>query len=469
MMSLAMAQSGHVVQISKPASDADRVQALDLETGKSFFFSTDFRVRRVSVGDPKILDVVVLSPTELQLVPSAVGATNVVLWDSSGAPAVVIDASIGSSFTHIERRLRSVLDSDDIHVSSAGKAVVLQGSVPSPVHVERAIAIAQAFFDKEGDQKVVNALDVGGNQQVMIEVVIAEMTRTLGKQLAVNWDAAIASGNQFFTIQNFLSDLIALDDDGASSSLLVSDRVDLLGSFVNGNVFALNYFIDAATNSGLAKVLAKPTLLARSGQKASFLAGGEVPIPIAPGGAFGSITIEFKQFGVGVEFAPTVLGGDRIHLEVSPEVSEPDFNIGAAVGGSVTPGFITRRASTSVELGDGQSFAIAGLLQDNVAEAVEKYPLLGDVPILGALFRSVRYQKKETELVLIVTPRLVKPLPAGEFRLPTDSFVEPSDFEFYLLGAMEAQREGDSDGTQSAGLVGPSGHRLPVAMEENAR
>ena len=421
------------------------------------------------MGDPKILNVVVLSPTELQLVPSAVGATNVVLWDGKGAPAVVIDASIGSSFTHIERRLRAVLDSDDIHVTSAGEAVVLQGSVPSPVHVERASAIAQAFFSKDGEKKVVNALDVGGNQQVMIEVVIAEMSRSLGKQLAINWDAAIASGNQFFTFQNFLSDLVALDADENSGSLLVSDKVDLLGTFVNGDQFALNYFIDAAQDSGLAKVLAKPTLMARSGQKASFLAGGEVPIPIAQGGSFGSITIQFKQFGVGIEFAPTVLGGDRIHLEVSPEVSEPDFTIGTSVSGFTTPGFVTRRASTTVELGDGQSFAIAGLLQDNVDEAITKYPVLGDIPILGALFRSVRYQRQETELVLIVTPRLVKPLPAGDFKLPTDSFVEPNDFEFYLLGALESQRNGGSEGTQSAGLVGPAGHRLPVAMEENAR
>jgi pilus assembly protein CpaC len=228
-------------------------------------------------------------------------------------------------------------------------------------------------------------------------------------------------------------------------------------------------FIEAAQEQGLARVLAKPTLLARSGQAASFLAGGEVPIPIAQGGAFGSITIEFKEFGVGVEFAPTVLGADRIYLEVSPEVSQPDFTLATISGGALIPGFTTRKASTSVELGDGQSFAIAGLLSDQVNSAIEKYPLLGDIPVLGALFRSTQFQRNETELVMIVTPRIVKPLPAGQIHLPTDAYVAPNDFELYMLGALESQREGAPQSTAdagSAGLIGPAGHRLPVSMEE---
>jgi pilus assembly protein CpaC len=197
------------------------------------------------------------------------------------------------------------------------------------------------------------------------------------------------------------------------------------------------------------------------------LVGGEVPIPIAQGGAFGSITIQFKSFGVAVEFTPTVLSPERIHLEVAPEVSEPDFTLGTRVQGFATPGFVTRRASTSVELGDGQSFAIAGLLQDNVTDFIEKYPVLGDIPILGALFRSVGYQRQETELVIIVTPRLVKPLPQGPVPLPTDHFVGPSDFEFFLLGALESQSSGEPMPGSEAGLIGPSGHRVPTDVERN--
>ena len=230
--------------------------------------------------------------------------------------------------------------------------------------------------------------------------------------------------------------------------------------------------MDVVERNGLGKILAEPTLVARSGEMASFLAGGEVPIPIAQGGAFGSITIEFKKFGVGVAFTPTVLGPDRIHLEVAPEVSEPDFNIGTEVDGTRVPGFVTRRASTSVELKDGQSFAIAGLLSDVVRSAAAKYPLLGDIPVLGALFRSTQFQKNETELVIIVTPQLVKPLGPPPHRLPTDSLVDPSALDFYLFGALEARGEAAStaatrvEPTGAGGLIGDAGHRLPADPEE---
>ncbi len=203
--------------------------------------------------------------------------------------------------------------------------------------------------------------------------------------------------------------------------------------------------------------------MARSGQAASFLVGGEVPIPVAQ--EFGSISVAFKSFGIAVEFTPTVLGPDRIHLEIAPEVSEPDFTLATRVGGFATPGFVTRRASTSVELGDGQSFAIAGLLLDETSEFIEKFPMLGDIPILGALFRSKDYRRKETEMVMIVTPRLVKPLPDGPPTLPTDHFVDPNAFEFFLLGALESQHKEKSDTHGSAGLIGPAGHRVPTEVE----
>jgi pilus assembly protein CpaC len=324
----------------------------------------------------------------------------------------------------------------------------------------------------------VNAIEVGGNQQVMIEVIMAEMQRSLGRNMTVNFTSVIETGGKLYGFDSMLGGLMSIDEraltlDPASiaKTFNFTDRIDLAGTFINEGDFLIDTFIEAAQEQGLAKVLAKPTLLARSGQAASFLAGGEVPIPIAQGGAFGSITIEFKSFGVGVQFAPTVLGPDRIYLEVSPEVSQPDFTIATISGGALIPGFTTRRASTSVELADGQSFAIAGLLSDQVNSAVEKYPVLGDIPVLGTLFRSVQFQRNETELVMIVTPRVVKPLPAGQIHLPTDAYVAPNDFELYMLGALESQRESapatQADGG-SAGLIGPAGHRLPVSMEEES-
>jgi pilus assembly protein CpaC len=458
-----------VFDLASPSAGEVAEQSLDLELGKSVFVRSGFDVKRVSVGDPGIVDVLVLSSRETQIVPKKIGETNMIVWERSGNPSVILDVSVGTSFTTLERRLGAVLETPDIHVESVGNAVVLTGSVPSPVLAERAMTVANAFFPKEQDDKnartVVNSLEVGGNQQVMIEVIVAEMSKTLGRRFTVNWETMIETAGKTFTFTNLLGDLVSLDPDPASNALLVRPGVDFIGSITDPGDFALSYFIDAAVDKNLAKVLAKPTLLARSGQTASVLVGGEVPIPIAQGGAFGSITIEFKTFGVAVAFTPTVLGSERINLEVAPEVSEPDFTLGTRVGGFATPGFVTRRASTSVELGDGQSFAIAGLLRDNTKEFVEKYPLLGDIPVLGVLFRSVSYQRQETELVIIVTPRLVKPLPEGRPPLPTDHFVDPSGFEFFMLGALESQREGEPVPGAEAGLIGPSGHRVPTEVE----
>jgi pilus assembly protein CpaC len=469
---LAPSGAGATVHVPQAARDEDRLRSLQMEMGRSLFLRTDFQVKRVSVGDPDVLDVVVLSPREIQLVPARVGGTNVVLWDQAGTPSAVIDVDVGTSFSHIARQLRAILGTEDVHVESAGEAVVLRGTVSSPLQAERAVAIARAYFPEEPEAKVVNALDVGGNQQVMIEVIIAEMSRTLGRRLAVNWNGVVQSGARTFGFAGLLGGLTELSELVSNTSGEVSvasditSRVNLAGSFVRTDSVAANVFFEAANEDGLAKILARPTLLARSGQSASFLVGGEVPIPIAQGGAFGSITIQFKEFGVGVQFTPTVLGSDRIHLQVAPEVSEPDFTIGTAVSGFVTPGFVTRRASTTVELGDGQSFAIAGLLRDDVRETIEKYPVLGEVPVLGALFRSARFQRNETELVLVVTPRLVKPL-AETPALPTDAFVAPAEWEFYLLGAMEAQR-GRIRPDGGSALLGPSGHRIPIAMERRS-
>ena len=459
-----------VYNLSASPNAMDRLTSIDMEIGKSAVVKTDFPVKRVSVGSPEVLEVVVLSPTEVQLVPASKGSTNLIFWDRKGMASSVVDISVGNSFGEIERKLRSVLGSSDINVEALGEGIILSGSVGGPVHVERASAIAASFFAKNGDERVVNALEVGGNQQVMLEVVIAEMQRSIGHRLTTNFNGIVASGSKLYTFGSFLGDLTAIDtfDPGGTSLFDLTERIDLAGSLINGNSVTANAFIQATTDSGLAKILAKPTLLARSGQSASFLAGGEIPIPVAQGGAFGSITVDYKEFGVGVEFAPTVLGDNRIYLEIAPEVSEIDFTLGTAAGGVVTPGFVTRRASTSVELADGQSFAIAGLLQDNIRENVDKFPLLGDIPVLGALFRSSEFQRNETELVMIVTPRLVKPM-TGDFHLPTDAFVEPSAFEFFMFGAMEARHNTHADSDDSASLMGPAGYRLPADLEETNR
>lgn len=455
------------VELTQPIGEEATFRSLDLELGKSVFIRTDFNMNRVSVGDPTIADVVILGGTGVQIVPKKIGETNLIVWRNSSTPIAVIDVAVGTSYATLERRLRSVLKIDTIGVESVGNAIVLTGNVPSPVLAERALTIANAYFPEETDETkqrtVVSSIEVGGNQQVMIEVVIAEMSRSLGRRFNVNWDGMFRTAGNTFTATNLLGSVIGLGDGGPNDGLLVRSGVDFIGSFTDNNNVSLSYYVEAAIDNNLAKVLAKPTLMARSGQAASFLVGGEVPIPVAQ--EFGSISVAFKSFGIAVEFTPTVLGPDRIHLEIAPEVSEPDFTLATRVGGFATPGFVTRRASTSVELGDGQSFAIAGLLLDETSEFIEKFPMLGDIPILGALFRSTDYRRKETEMVMIVTPRLVKPLPDGPPTLPTDHFVDPNAFEFFLLGALESQHKEKSDTHGSAGLIGPAGHRVPTEVE----
>jgi pilus assembly protein CpaC len=209
---------------------------------------------------------------------------------------------------------------------------------------------------------------------------------------------------------------------------------DLTGSY-DGATTDVTSAIRAARSRGLVKILAEPTLVARSGERANFLAGGEVPFPEAQG--FGATSIAFHPFGVGVDFVPTVLDSGRIHLQISPEVSEPDYSLAVNTDGLQVPGFRTRRASTGVELGDGQSFAIAGLLSDTTTTVIERVPGFGDVPILGTLFRSQSFQNRETELVIIVTPRLVKPLGPGPHPLPTDHYQAPDDVDFFIHGREE--------------------------------
>ncbi len=214
-------------------------------------------------------------------------------------------------------------------------------------------------------------------------------------------------------------------------------------------------FIDALKENGLTKVLAEPTLITLSGRSASFLAGGEFPIPVpqSSGGGGTTITIEYKTFGVGLNFTPTVLGNGKISMMVNPEVSELDFTRAVSLQGYIIPSVNTRRVSTVIELGDGQSFAVAGLLKDDVREVVRKFPVLGDIPVLGALFRSTEFQKNETELIIIVTPHLVKPIDMTKQTLPTDAYIEPDDFEFYLLGSLEGRGKQDTAKSSPAASV----------------
>jgi pilus assembly protein CpaC len=451
------------IQLAEAGEAEDLMRTLELERGQSIPVRTAYDVKRVSVGDPNVLDVVVLSPRELQFVAKAPGSTNVLIWDTRGRPQASIQTRVGTPQSYLQKELRELIGAPGIEVHNARSATVLTGTVPSPLAAEQAMAVATAFVSGDEDAKVVNLLEVGGNQQVMLTVVIAEMSKTLTRQFGTNFNAIIDTGSGQIALAGLLGGLTE-SAGAAGDPVLLSQAISLFAGFTNfGGLEQLAVFFDILEQRGLTKVLAEPTLVARSGDTASFLVGGEVPIPIAQGGAFGSITVEYKPFGVGLSFTPTILGPDRIHLLVSPEVSQPDFTFGTEVDGTIVPAFISRRASTSVELAPGQSLAIAGLLSEDIREVIGQYPILGQIPLIGGLFRASKFEKNETELLIIVTPQLVKPLGEGPPPLPTDHFIEPNAWEFYILGALEGRLP---LAYETVGLIGDTGYRMSPEIEE---
>jgi pilus assembly protein CpaC len=455
------------IRLAVPLSEKDRLHELEIERGKSASITTDYTVKRISVGDPEVLDVVALGSRDIQLVAKAVGITNVLLLDGKGRPQAVIEVHVGTPYSHIERSLQRLMHNDSILVEGAGNAIILRGSVPSDVLLDQALKITEGMIGESDDEtRIVNLIEVGGNHQVMLNVVVAEMSRKLKREFGTNFAALIATGNG----------PVGLLGGFGGLAEAASGIGKIFGSFSSlGALELLKITMDILEEEGLSKILAEPTLVARSGESASFLVGGEVPIPVVQSGSVaGAISIEYHEFGVGLSFTPTVLGPDRIHLTVNPEVSRADFTFGTEVSGTLVPGFATRRASTSVELADGQSFMIAGLLNEEIRELAGKYPILGSVPILGSLFRSTKFTKEETELVIIVTPTLVTPLGPGPHPLPTDYFIEPSASQFYLFGALEGMPPEKGSGKaeeqfETEGMIGYTGNRITTSFEGGAK
>jgi pilus assembly protein CpaC len=433
--------------------DEDLEQVIKLRVGRSKVLRTPFPIQRVSVADPDIADIVLISNREIYLNGNAAGVTNVSLWGkqrfSSAKITVEPDISI------LKEKLFKILPREKIAVEAAGDTVVLSGEVSGPTVQETALALATPYAGGKRE-KVVNLLHIGGVQQVMVSVRVAEINRSVGKQVGFNFAYSTTNGSNFgATLLNSLTSLTNLSRNTTSvtspgilsstasgtnsiaSSTTLNSINAVFGGVSGGLVWAA--FFDLLKQQGLGRILAEPNLITTSGQEANFLAGGEFPIPVPSG--LGTTSIEYKKYGVGLVFTPTVLDNNKISLRVNPEVSELDFTsqTTVVVSGFVVPALLVRRTSTQVEMKDGQTLAIAGLLSDQHRNIVHKYPLLGDLPVLGALFRSKKFQSSETELVILVTPHLVKNQPPGPQRLPTDKYVEPTDAEFYLLDGLEGR------------------------------
>lgn len=419
-------------------------QRIELVQGKSLVIDTPISLKRVSLADPEIADALVISPYQLYLTGKAVGTTNLTLWEENGRVFAVYDLVVSLDLTRLKETFHEILPGEDIRMTATHDAITLFGKISSTAKLSQALDVVEAF----APDKVVNLLQVAGVHQVMLEVRVAEISRSVTKRLGFNF-TVLTGGGDFGVSQ--LKNLTTFDD----LSTVIGSAINALFRLQLGDV-TLTSFIDALKEDGLVKILAKPTLVTLSGQEAKFLAGGEFPVPVPQ--EENTITIEFKTFGVGLSFTPTVLSDQQISLRVAPEVSELDFSNAVSFSGFVVPSLTTRRASTVIELGDGQSFAIAGLLSESVRESISKYPLLGDIPILGALFRSVSFQKSESELVIIVTPHLVKPVDLAQQPLPTDAFIEPTDVEFLLLGNLEGS---DSKRRPPGKLDGQFGYIIP--------
>lgn len=391
--------------------------------GKSALLKLPEATSRVSVGDKEIADIILINPRELYLLGKKVGTTNVIIWGRNGQSSVV-DINVGMDASGMQSKLEQIMPNEkNIVVSNAADSLVISGSVFDAAKVDRVMQIAEAYAGK----KVVNMLSVSAPQQVMLEVKMAEVSKSILDKLGASFGAARSNGGVAYAIASGFLGLQAAG--GASGGGLLTITKD------NTTIK-----IDAENKDGLIKILAEPNIMAISGQEGSFLAGGKIFIPVPQGVGTNTITLEEKDFGVGLRFTPTVLEGNLINLRVTPEVSELSASgttiSAAGFTSSVLPSFTIRRASTTVQLRDGQSFAIAGLIKNNVTETIRRFPVLGEIPIIGALFRSSAFQSDKTELLFVITPRLVKPLPA-DYALPTDSFVEPSKTEFFLGGKLE--------------------------------
>lgn len=370
------------------------------------------------------VDVILLSPTELFFIGKRTGSMNVVLQGSDGRCSIK-DLIVTIDPGTLQAKLTELMPEETaIRVIGAENALVLTGKVSDAVKLDQVISLATSYGE---GKKVVNMLRITTPQQVMLEVKIAEVSKTLLDKLgsAVSFSKGSNSGNNSYSV---LTDFL-------SNGSALMRALHLGKTLVNLN-------IDGQKDDGLIRILAEPNIMAISGQHASFLSGGKIFIPVAQTnvGGFTTITLEEKEFGIGVKFTPTVLDGTRINLKIVSEVSDlsqtgSPFTSVAGVT-SILPSLSVRRADTTVQLNDGQSFVIAGLIKNNITETIKRFPGMGEVPILGALFRSTEFQKDQTELLFVITPRLVKPL-AEVPQLPTDNHVEPSRVEVYFNGSLE--------------------------------
>ena len=466
-------------------SEMGDVQRVKVIVNKSRTFRVEAPFTTIVAGSPDIVDVKSLSDQLIYIQGKMPGTTNVILFDGSMKQIGILDVEVTVDTGNLQQNISAGTGTRGIRVSASEGQLVLTGTAPDAVAAERAMAIATSTAPK--GTSVVNAMSVAGAQQVMLEVRFLEVNRQAGRDLGVNLYAANANGTNVGNTGLGGPPVAARTPIGGAAAPGVGSpptgTLPLVGAAATlasgaapfgtlltsilrlNNGMTIDSLVTALETKGVLRRLAEPNLVTLSGEAARFLAGGEFPVPVAStagtAGLVPTVSIEFKKFGVELGFVPTVLSRGVINLRVEPSVSELDFTNAVSIAGTVIPALTSRNARTTVELRDGQSFAIAGLLQTRNRQDVSQVPWIGSVPVLGTLFRSSSYQQQETDLVIIITPRLVAPVaPGQQLASPLDSRLPANDVDFFLNGQMEVRKRYNDYVNSGGELKGPYGHMI---------
>jgi pilus assembly protein CpaC len=431
---LALAPQGSQAQQRIALVNAAHTAVVNVTVGKSRDVRTDQSLADIMVDDPNIADVNPLTDHSLSILGKKIGATRVTLYGPDKKPVGIFDVDVSYDVSRLESAIARVAGRG-IKVSSINGRIMLSGTASDAPTLDKAVMIARQFGPDP-----INTVQVLQPQQVMLEVHFIEASRQASRELGVQWNF-FGSGRTVANIGDQVSaDKLPLTTVGAAGVLSGAAPFGFLVSQLTGGKNSLDAAINALEQRGLARSLAEPNLVALSGDTASFLAGGEFPVPQA--GSLGTVSFTYQPYGVGLSFTPTVLRDGLIDLVIKPEVSQLDTSNTVQVAGTSVPALIVRKASTTLELRDGQSFMLGGLLQNDSNTAQDQLPWLGDLPVLGALFRSSQYQKKETDLVIVVTPHIVHPLrPNDVAHTPLDGTLPANDVDFFLMGRAEVSPE----------------------------
>ncbi len=468
------------------AENGTQVRHIVVTINKSRTITFPQPIKTATIASMAIADIKPMTDRSLYIQGKALGTTNISIFDENMQLVEVIDLEVTIDTGTLQQKIRASTGNNTIRVSSSNGQVILSGTASDAVAADRAVSLAKSLV-KPVD--IVNAMTVAPSQQVMLKVRFLEASRQAERDLGVNWFGTNANGSRGFSTglgtPNILppttptpgtasintGGISVIKSAGAILSASGGEPFGVVLANLVNNGTNIDVMVSALETKGLVRSLAEPNLVALSGDTASFLAGGEFPVPIAVAtttGAGVTPTVEFKKFGVSLAFVPTVLGHGLINLRIAPEVSELDFSQAVQISGTTIPSLIVRNAQTTIELRDGQSFAIAGLLQTRGVRNIDQLPWIGSVPVLGALFRSSSFQNNESDLVIIVTPHLVQPgTPGDALATPLDQRLPSNDADFFINGQLDVPKR-YSDYVTSGGYVkGPYGYIIPVEPGSN--